>query len=68
MATRRIRPNIGLTVGGIIGTSCVLLLALNIGERFLVPGPINVGHQNLRCEFCHQTAAGTFRQQRQAKV
>jgi len=68
MVNRRIRQNTGLAIGGIIGTGCVLLLALNIGERFLVPGPVITGHQDVRCDFCHQQATGTFRQQIQANA
>jgi hypothetical protein len=37
-------------------------------ERFRASGPANSGHQELRCDECHQQAPGTVRQQLQANA
>ena len=65
---KRIRQDIGYFLGGIIGLSFLTLLSMSWGEKYLMPGPKNVGHQNLDCEYCHIKTPGTFRQQIQANV
>ncbi len=51
-----------------MGLTTLMLLSVSWGEKFLMPGPKNVGHQSLKCEYCHIKAPGTFRQQIQANV
>lgn len=43
-------------------------MSVSWGEYFLMPGPSNVGHENLKCEDCHQSAEGSFRQKIQANT
>lgn len=66
--SRRRRQNTGYLIGLILGLSSIVILSISWGEYYLMPGPSNVGHENVQCKYCHFSAQGTFRQQIQANV
>jgi len=66
--SRRRRQNIGYLIGMVLGLASVVILSVSWGEEYLTPGPSNVGHENVKCKYCHISANGTFRQQIQANV
>lgn len=55
-------------LGATVGLACVIWLSLPQGERLLMPGPSNIGHEDVQCQYCHAPAPGSFRQQIQANV
>ncbi len=65
---RRIRQYSALGVGALLGTIYLFWLALPQGETLLMPGPNNIGHEDIYCSDCHSPAEGSFRQQLQAKL
>ena len=66
--TRRRRQNIGYFIGLLLGLSVIAFLSVSWGESYLMPGPSNVGHEDIQCNDCHIPAKGSFRQQIQANV
>lgn len=62
------RRNSGLLIGSIIGLAALIVLLLPGQEALHVRGPMNTGHDEVRCEHCHRPAPGTLRQQLQTKV
>ncbi len=66
--SRRRRQNIGYLLGVILGLASVVILSVSWGEDYLTPGPSNVGHEDVKCKYCHISANGTFRQQIQANT
>ena len=65
---RRTRQNIGYLIGLLLGLGSIVILSISWGEHYLMPGPSNVGHEDVQCKYCHISAVGTFRQQIQANV
>ncbi len=71
MSTRRQfrRPqNTGYLVGAILGLVCLLFLFWPSQESFHARGPMNAGHEKLKCAACHNQAPGSSRQQLQVNV
>ncbi|MCI0395404.1 MAG: cytochrome c3 family protein [Chloroflexi bacterium] len=64
----RRRQNIGLAAGSLLSLVVVGLWLLPVHTRWRTPGPMNVGHEELLCQDCHQPAEGTLRQQLQANA
>lgn len=60
------RRSFGYRAGAATGAVAVLVLAWPANERFQAHGPMNTGHEALRCAYCHAEAPGTYRQQLQA--
>jgi hypothetical protein len=50
---------------GLLGLAVLLLPAY---DKFHARGPMNSGHDTLKCESCHQDAPGSLRQQIQANL
>lgn len=57
-----------LIIGIAISLVIVVLLNAPNSEWMHSPGPMNTGHENIKCEQCHLTAEGTMRQQIQANM
>lgn len=55
-------------LGIMIGLLGLAVLISPAYDKFHARGPMNVGHDSLRCESCHQDAPGTLRQQIQANL
>ncbi|MDO9162602.1 MAG: cytochrome c3 family protein [Methylococcaceae bacterium] len=55
-------------LGIIIGLISLAVLLLPAYANFHARGPMNNGHDTIKCESCHQEAPGSFRQQIQANV
>jgi hypothetical protein len=66
--SRRKKQNIGYLIGTVCGVISIVFLTTSWGEIYLKPGPSNVGHENVKCKYCHDSAPGTFRQQIQANI
>ena len=64
----RRRQKVGGIIGFGVGLTCVMVLVMPGEERFHVKGAMNVGHEQLSCSSCHQSARGTIRQQIQANA
>ena len=64
----RYRQNAGYASGSVVGFVAVFVLLLPSQEKLRTRGPINVGHEELTCQACHQQAPGSLRQQVQANV
>ena len=68
-STRTRKPqHLAFKLGITIGLVCLAVLLLPAYEKFHVRGPMNTGHDTLKCESCHQEAPGSFRQQIQANI
>lgn len=66
--SRRKNQNIGYLAGATLGIITIGFLTTSWGEFYLKPGPSNIGHENIKCQYCHKLATGTFRQQIQANI
>lgn len=55
-------------LGMIIGLLTLAVLLLPAYDKFHVRGPMNRGHDTLKCASCHQDAPGSIRQQIQANL
>jgi hypothetical protein len=55
-------------LGAVLALAILVLTLLPGGERGYAKGPPNTGHAALACADCHTPAAGTVRQQLQAKA
>jgi len=67
-APKRLRQNLALIFGISIGSVMLAVLLLPDREMLHARGPMNNGHEDLRCEHCHQPARGSLRQQLQANA
>jgi hypothetical protein len=63
---RRRPQNLAYAGGLLTGLVALLVLAVPAREAWHARGPMNVGHEALRCAWCHRDARGSFRQQVQA--
>ena len=66
--SKRLRQNLGLALGIFTGSVILAFLLLPDQHKLHARGPMNTGHEGLRCEYCHQPARGTLRQQVQANA
>ena len=64
----RKRQHRAYLIGVCLGLVGMTLLFLPDYDRFHVPGPMNTGHEKVKCDSCHQEAPGTARQQIQANL
>ncbi|HYE36302.1 cytochrome c3 family protein [Methylocaldum sp.] len=64
----RQRQRIGFIAGLAGGAAALAALLAPSQERWHVRGPMNTGHEALRCESCHKSAPRSLRQQVQASV
>ncbi|MGR9114872.1 MAG: cytochrome c3 family protein [Gammaproteobacteria bacterium] len=55
-------------MGLVIGLASLGLLFFPGYDRFHVRGPMNTGHEKVKCASCHKEAPGTMRQQIQANL
>lgn len=62
------RRLVGFRIGVFASVMLVVVLSLPENNWMVSAGPMNTGHENLKCEECHQTAPGTIRQQLQANA
>ena len=67
-ALKRLRQNLALIIGVGIGIAALAVLLLPDREMLHARGPMNIGHEALRCEYCHRPARGSLRQQLQANA
>ena len=67
-ATFRIHQHRAYATGIAIGLVSLCLLLLPENDRFHVRGPMNTGHEKIKCGSCHKEAPGTLRQQIQANL
>ncbi len=65
---RRRPQNLAYAGGLLAGLIGLAVLAVPAREAWHARGPINVGHETLRCQWCHRDARGTLRQQVQANL
>lgn len=66
-ATRK-RQQPGYKLGMMMGLLALAVLLLPADDRLHARGPMNTGHDTLKCVSCHQAAPGTLRQQIQANL
>jgi hypothetical protein len=66
--SKRRRQNFGMLLGIACGVALLAVLVLPERQPLHARGPMNTGHQDLRCEYCHLPARGTGRQQIQANA
>ena len=59
---------VGYLSGVLVSVIVVLSLLHPSNTELHAHGPMNVGHEKLKCSECHKAAAGTLRQQLQANV
>lgn len=64
----RKRQWIGFYSGGYLAAFLTVIGLSGLFMDFNKKGPMNVGHENISCDDCHQKAPGTLRQQLQSKV
>ena len=62
----RKRQFFGVIVGLILGVPLVYILTLDATEEYISIGPMNTGHQDLKCFSCHADAKGNLLQQIQS--
>lgn len=55
-------------VGVVCAALLVLLIKLDPQDRIIIKGSMTHGHEGMACEECHRPAAGSMRQQLQAKA
>ena len=68
MKVNRTRQLVGFAVGGCAGLLLLVFLMLPSQEALHKRGPMNKGHEGMRCASCHKRAPGSFRQQVQANI
>lgn len=66
-ATRK-RQHLAYRLGIAVGLIGLAVLSSPGYDKFHVRGPMNSGHESLKCEACHQDAPGSLRQQIQANL
>ena len=64
----RQRFNLAYIVGGVLATLALLAFWSPVTDTFIAAGPMLIGHEELKCQECHQSERGTLRQQLQANV
>lgn len=64
----RRRQNIGYATGAVAGAVALAFLLLPSSEPLRAHGPMNTGHEDMPCGYCHREAPGSFRQQVQANL
>lgn len=64
----RYRQNLGLVLGFSAGGLALIALLLPGQERWHARGPMNSGHAEISCDYCHRPARGSLRQQIQANA
>lgn len=62
----RKRQFFGIIIGLILGAPLVYMLTLDVTEEYISIGPMNTGHQGLKCFACHTDAKGNLLQQVQS--
>jgi hypothetical protein len=67
-AKRRFSQRLGYAVGAAILVGGGAVVFLGAANPLRMPGPSNIGHEQLSCESCHRSAPGTLRQQAQANI
>ncbi len=65
---KRFHQNLGLGLGLALGAVALTVLLWPEQEALHARGPMNTGHEDLRCEHCHVPGRGTLRQQLQANA
>lgn len=65
---RRFRQNLALILGLAAGALLLIVLLLPEREAWHARGPMNSGHEDIACKYCHRPAPGSMRQQLQANV
>lgn len=68
ISRKRKRQWIGLCTGFFVSAIAYVTLSLPQNDDFLSKGPMNTGHENLKCETCHTPARGNVFQQAQANI
>ena len=66
--TTRKPQHLAYKLGIMIGLLGLAVLLLPAYDKFHARGPMNSGHDTLKCESCHQDAPGSLRQQIQANL
>lgn len=64
----RKRQFFGAVIGLILGVAIVGVLTLDSSEEYVSVGPMNTGHQGLKCFSCHADADGNLIQQIQSNI
>ena len=64
----RKRQWIGFYSGSYLAVALAVIGLSGLFMSFNEKGPMNTGHENLKCADCHRAAPGSLRQQLQAKV
>ena len=64
----RKRQHLAYILGIVLGLIALAVLLSPRYDKFHVRGPMNSGHDTLKCESCHQDAPGSLRQQIQANL
>lgn len=67
-STARKPQHLAYKLGIMIGLISLAVLLLPVYDKFHVRGPMNSGHDTLKCVSCHQDAPGSLRQQIQANL
>lgn len=62
----RKRQFFGVIIGLILGSALVFILTLEATEQYVSIGPMNTGHQDLKCFSCHEDAKGNLFEQLQS--
>ena len=65
---KRLSRNLGLIIGICTGGTALLVLLSPDLQSLHARGPMNTGHEDLLCEYCHEPARGSLRQQIQANT
>ncbi len=58
----------GYLLGLLVSILTILVLSSSYLHHFRVAGEMNIGHENLVCNECHEIAEGSLRQQIQANI
>ena len=66
--TTRKPQHLAYKLGTMVGLLGLAVLLLPAYDKFHARGPMNSGHDTLKCESCHQDAPGSLRQQIQANL
>ncbi len=64
----RKRQFFGAIIGLILGIPLVYVLTLDTSEEYVSIGPMNTGHDDLKCFACHADAKGNLFQQLQSNI
>ncbi len=62
----RKRQFLGVIIGLILSAPLIYILTLETSEQYISIGPMNAGHQDLKCFSCHADAKGNLLQQVQS--